>query len=86
VLYDDAALHAAWDLARHWTVEEHVGCGRLRRGWAQGEICGRTLQDVAKDMIAIARQGLRRRERFSGGLGTRRRTSELEGHCRERDH
>jgi glutamate--cysteine ligase len=69
VLYDDAALHAAWDLCKDWTVEEHV---RLRADSAKlglkAQIGGRTLQDVAKDTIAIARQGLRRRERFSGGL------------------
>jgi glutamate--cysteine ligase len=69
VLYDDAALHAAWDLCKGWTAEEHV---RLRADAARvglkAQIAGRTLQDVAKDMVAIARGGLKRRERFSGGM------------------
>ena len=69
VLYDDAALHAAWDLCKHWTVDDHV---RLRADAARmglrAEVAGRSLQDVAKDLLAIARQGLRARARLSGGL------------------
>jgi glutamate--cysteine ligase len=69
VLYEDAALHAAWDLCKHWTAEQHV---QLRADSARlglkAEIAGRTLQDVAKDVLAIARQGLRARNRLSGGL------------------
>jgi glutamate--cysteine ligase len=69
VLYDDAALHAAWDLCKAWTVEEHVAlrADSARLG-LKAQIAGRSLQEVAVDMLAIARQGLKRRERFSGGL------------------
>jgi glutamate--cysteine ligase len=69
VLYDDAALHAAWDLVKDWTVEDHV---QLRADSARlglkATVGGRSLQDVAKDVLAIARQGLKRRGRLSGGL------------------
>src|ERR1700744_3925587 len=52
ILYDGAALSAAWDLAKGWSTEEH---NTLRRTaftqGLKGEIAGRSLQDVAKDMI-----------------------------------
>ena len=69
VLYDDAALNAAWDLCKHWTVEERE---RLRLDAARiglkAQVAGRTLRDVAVDMVAIAREGLKRRAQFSGGM------------------
>jgi glutamate--cysteine ligase len=67
LFYDDAALAAAWDLAKGWTSEQH---NTLRRTafteGLKGEIAGRTLQDVAKDMVAIAAQGLQRRAILNG--------------------
>lgn len=69
IFYDDAALNAAWDLCKHWSVEEHV---QLRADAARlglrAEVAGRTAQAVARDMVAIARSGLKRRARFSGGM------------------
>jgi glutamate--cysteine ligase len=69
VLYDSAALAAAWDLCKDWDTADHE---RLRADVARvglkAEVGGRTVQDVAKDMLAIAREGLKRRNRLSGGL------------------
>jgi glutamate--cysteine ligase len=69
VLYDSAALAAAWDLCKDWDTADHE---RLREDVARiglkAEVGGRTVQDVAKDMLAIAREGLKRRNRLSGGL------------------
>ena len=69
IFYDRAALAAAWDLCKHWKVEDHE---RLREDVARvglkAQIAGRSAQDVAKDMVAIAREGLRRRNRLSGGM------------------
>ncbi len=69
IFYDSAALAAAWDLCKDWKIEDHE---RLRADVARvglkAEIAGRTVQDVAKDMLAIAREGLKRRNRLSGGL------------------
>jgi glutamate--cysteine ligase len=69
VLYDGAALSAAWDLCKDWAIEDHE---RLRAEVARlglkAEVAGRAVQDVAKDMLAIAREGLKRRNRLSGGL------------------
>ncbi|MDB5445063.1 MAG: glutamate-cysteine ligase [Phenylobacterium sp.] len=69
VLYDGAALAAAWDLCKGWDIADHE---RLRADVARlglkAEIAGRTVQAVAQDMLAIAREGLKRRNRLSGGL------------------
>ena len=62
ILYDDAALEAAWDIAKHWTADQRR---RLRLDAAQyglkATIDGRSLQDIAKDVVAVARQGLKAR-------------------------
>ena len=69
VLYDDAALNAAWDLCKGWSPEDRE---RLRadvpRQGLKATIAGRSLQSVAEDMLAIAREGLRRRGREREGL------------------
>jgi glutamate--cysteine ligase len=69
VLYDSAALAATWDLCKDWEIADHE---RLRADVARlglkAEVGGRTVQDVAKDMLAIAGEGLKRRKRLSGGL------------------
>jgi glutamate--cysteine ligase len=69
VLYDDDALAAAWDLCKDWTSEDRA---KLRvdaaRTGLKGEVAGRPIQEVAKELVNIARHGLRRRARFSGGL------------------
>jgi glutamate--cysteine ligase len=62
VLYDDAALSAAWDLCKGWTSADRE---QLRRDAARtglkGTVAGRPVQDVAKDLVAIAAQGLKSR-------------------------
>jgi glutamate--cysteine ligase len=62
IFYDNAALHAAWDLCKGWTAETRE---QLRRDAARiglkGDIQGRPARDVAKDMVAIAKAGLQRR-------------------------
>lgn len=40
----------------------------MARVGLKAQIDGRTVQDVAKDVLAIARQGLKARNRLSGGL------------------
>jgi glutamate--cysteine ligase len=69
VLYDDDALAAAWELCKDWTSEDRV---KLRadaaRTGLKGEVAGRPIQEVARELVNIARHGLRRRARFSGGL------------------
>ncbi len=68
LLYDTAALDAAWDLCRDWTAEER---DRLRRDAGhlglRAEIRGRPLGDVARDVVAIAHAGLKARARPGAG-------------------
>jgi glutamate--cysteine ligase len=69
VLYDDAALEAAWDLCKGWTAEDRNSLRNdvISQG-LKAKIAGRTAQDVAKDMVALARAGLKARGRLNGGL------------------
>lgn len=71
LLYDPDALDAAWQLVRHWTMEERE---RLRREAPQlglatplpGPSSGTaTLQDLAREVLAIARGGLSARARLN---------------------
>ncbi len=69
VLYDDAALHAAWDLCRDWSRDErHALRSDTARIGLKAQVAGRTVQAVAQDLLAIAREGLRRRRRDREGL------------------
>jgi glutamate--cysteine ligase len=69
IFYDNAALHAAWDLCKHWTREqrEQLRIDVLAQG-LKATVAGRSVQDLARDFIAISREGLKRRNRLSGGL------------------
>ena len=67
LLYDDAALDAAWDLVKHWTLDEHE---QLRRdvpklALAASAPGGGTVRDLARTVIDIAAQGLSRRARLN---------------------
>jgi len=60
LLYDQSALDAAWDLVKHWTIEDHQ---RLRdavpkQGLHAKLPDGRTLNDLAKQVLDIAAAGL----------------------------
>jgi glutamate--cysteine ligase len=64
LLYDDAALEAAWQLVKDWTAEERQALrNAIPREGLSAKIAGRTVQDVARDVLAIARQGLGARDR-----------------------
>ncbi len=64
LLYDQAALDAAWDVAKSWTQEERE---QLRRDVpAQGlkaSVCGRTVQSIAQELLSLSAAGLARRAR-----------------------
>lgn len=67
LFYDDAALEAAWRLVKSWTAEDREA---LRRAvptlGLRAPIAGRSARDVARDALAIARQGLKARARLNG--------------------
>ncbi|ALE15911.1 Glutamate--cysteine ligase [Altererythrobacter epoxidivorans] len=67
ILYDDAALDAAWDLVKDWTMEEREALRNAVPKLAlDAEIPGgRKLHDLAKEVMAISRQGLVSRARIN---------------------
>ena len=69
LLYDDAALHAAWDLCKGWSRADRHGLrADVARTGLKARVAGRSVQAVAQDLLAIAREGLRRRGRAREGL------------------
>lgn len=62
LLYDETALNDAWELVKGWSAEER---DQLRADVPKlalkATIAGRTVQDVARDALAIAHAGLKRR-------------------------
>jgi glutamate--cysteine ligase len=68
LLYDQAALDAAWALCRDWTAEEREALRHdAARHGLRAEIRGRTIREVAGDVLAIAEAGLRARARPGAG-------------------
>jgi glutamate--cysteine ligase len=74
LLYDDASLDAAWDMAKSWTAEERQKLRDEvpRLGFA-AKIGGRTVLELSRETLTLARSGLARRDRldFSGCDETR---------------
>ncbi len=67
LLYDESALDAAWDLVKDVTAEERQA---LRLGAAKTALKtpfrSGTLQDLAREALAISRSGLKARQRLNG--------------------
>jgi glutamate--cysteine ligase len=65
ILYDDVSLDAAWDLCKDWSAAERQ---KLRddvtRAGFKAQIRGRTMLDLARDTMALAEAGLKRRKRL----------------------
>ncbi len=65
VLYDDVSLDAAWDLVKDWNAEERQ---RIRDAVPKqalaASIRGRTLGEIAAEVVKFARAGLARRKRL----------------------
>jgi glutamate--cysteine ligase len=70
LLYDEAALEGAWELVKGWSDEDRE---RLRadvpRLALAASVAGRPVRDVARDALALARAGLRRRAMRDGAGG-----------------
>jgi len=66
LLYDGAALDAAWDLVKDWTEAERQA---LRDGVPKTALStpfrDRTVRDIAREMVAISRAGLAARARLN---------------------
>ncbi len=68
LLYDTQSLDAAWDLVKGWDEAAraalHLGAPRLG---LKAQIAGRGLQEIAREVLALARAGLARRRRLEDG-------------------
>ena len=67
LLYDDDALDAAWDLVKHWTIEDHQ---RIRDEVPRIALDARgprrrTLQQLGREVLDIAHAGLSARKRLN---------------------
>ena len=66
LLYDRNALEAAWDLVKGWTQEDRTALkAAVPRDALAAKVAGRTARDVARDVLAIARSGLKVRARLN---------------------
>ena len=67
LLYDDAALEAAWSLVKDWSMEEREALRNTVPRLALDAPLpgGGTLHDIANDVLAISRQGLTARARLN---------------------
>ncbi len=62
VLYEDGPLDAAWDMVKDWTAAERQALrDAVPREGLKAVIRGRTVQDIARDMLKLSRAGLERR-------------------------
>jgi glutamate--cysteine ligase len=69
LLYDQPSLEAAWELVKGWSNADHNALrGMAAKTGLKGEIAGRPVRDWALDVLEIAKQGLKNRNRLSGGL------------------
>ncbi|HRK24891.1 MAG TPA: glutamate--cysteine ligase [Beijerinckiaceae bacterium] len=67
LLYDRSALSAAWDLVSGWTAAERQDLrDAVPRQGLGATIRGRSLRDLGREVLALARAGLKARARHDG--------------------
>jgi glutamate--cysteine ligase len=65
LLYDDVSLDAAWDLCKAWTMEEREQLrADVPKAALKARFRGRPVQDLALQVLEIARAGLKRRAKL----------------------
>jgi glutamate--cysteine ligase len=68
LLYHGPSLDAAWELCRDWTAEEREALRRdAGRLGLRAEIRGRSMRELAREVLAISEAGLRARARPGAG-------------------
>jgi glutamate--cysteine ligase len=66
LLYDDLSLDAAWEMVKDWTAEERQTLrDEVPRFGLSAAIRNRSVRDVARDVLELAREGLGRRGRVN---------------------
>ncbi|EIM27824.1 glutamate--cysteine ligase [Microvirga lotononidis] len=67
LLYDEAALDGAWELVKTWTAQEREQLrADVPKQALKASIAGRSVQDVARDALALSHEGLKRRGYLDG--------------------
>ena len=67
LLYDTGALDAAWDMVKDWSAEERQALrDAVPRDGLRASMRGRTVRDLAHQMLEISTAGLRARGRKDG--------------------
>lgn len=62
LLYEDGPLNAAWDMVKNWTAaERQVLRDAVPRQGLKAMVRGRTIQDIAKNVLKLSRTGLEAR-------------------------
>jgi glutamate--cysteine ligase len=65
ILYDESSLDAAWDLVKDWTDEERQKLrDEVPKLALAAKVRGRTVLELAAELLKIARAGLARRNRL----------------------
>jgi len=65
LLYDNASLDAAWDIGKRWTAHERQALrDDVPRLGFKARVGGRYLFEIARECLALAHAGLRRRARI----------------------
>lgn len=68
LLYDDASLDAALDIVRLWSAGDRQALrDAVPSQGLDAIVAGRSVRDVARDVLALSRAGLARRSRFGQG-------------------
>ena len=67
LLYDDDAMDAAWDLVKHWTIEDHhrIRAEVPKLGLKAQGPRGRSFRDLAATVLDISASGLKARARLN---------------------
>jgi len=65
LMYDSQALDAAWDLVKPWTSEDRERLFKdVPKLALKASVQGRSVQEIAKEVLSISESGLRRRARL----------------------
>jgi glutamate--cysteine ligase len=65
LLYDPIALDGAWELVKAWTRQQREALrANVPRLALQAQVAGRSVRDIADDMLDLAAAGLKRRHRL----------------------
>ena len=68
LLYNSSCLDAAWDVAKNWTPEQrHALRTDAAHYGLKARIGKHSLQDIAKEVLAVSREGLRDRAQLDTG-------------------